>query len=99
GVRRVGDEVLRAVQYPVVAVFDCRSTHASGIAPRSRLGRPPGADPFARREFRQPLFLLLVVAGEISVAGAERVVRGDRQADAAVDDAELLDDVDVVDVR
>ena len=33
------------------------------------------------------------------MTGAQRIVRGDGQSDAAVDDAELLDDVDVVDIR
>ena len=42
---------------------------------------------------------LRVVAGEVDVAGAQRIVRGHGEADPAVDDGELLDDVDVVDVR
>ncbi len=41
---------------------------------------------------------LLVAAGEINVIGAERIVRGDDQADGRIDARELLDDDGVIDV-
>src|SRR4029079_18235312 len=99
GVAGVGDEVLRAVEHPVVAVLDRRRAHAGGVAAGAWLGQPPRADPLARRELPQTRFLLLFVAGEVDVAAAQGVVRGDSESDAAVDDGELLDDVDVVDAR
>src|SRR5260370_35009247 len=99
GVRGVGDEVLRAVENPVVAVFDRRRAHARRVASRSRLGQSPRAEPFAGGQLRQPFLFVGVVPGETNMSGAQRIMRGQSLANAAVDHAELLDDVDVVDVR
>src|SRR5262249_16549093 len=62
----------------------------------ARLGQAPRAHHFAAGELWQVLLLLLFVAGELNVAGAERVVGRVRQRDAAVGARDLFHDDDVV---
>src|SRR5947209_17809392 len=52
----------------------------------------------ARRERHQKLLLLLLRAEHEDMVRAERIVRGDRDADRAVNARKLLDDCDVLDV-
>src|SRR5206468_2796644 len=77
GVAGIGDEVLRAVEDPVVAVFDRRRAQPRGVGAGAGLGQAPRTDPFAGGELRHPLFPLRVVAREVDVPAAKGVVRGD----------------------
>ena len=66
--------------------------------PGFRFGQRPAADPFAGGELRNVLAPLLVAAGDINVIGAERIVRGDDQADGGIDARQFFDDDGVLDV-
>ena len=86
----VGDEVLRAVEHPVLAVAHRGRAHAAGVRARARLGEPPAAHLLAARERRQEAALLLLAAGQVDVGGAQAVVGGERERDAGVHARELL---------
>ena len=62
------------------------------------LGERPCANLFALRQRRQILLLLLFAAEFKDVIAAQRIVRGDDDADAAVDARKLFDRDDVLDV-
>src|SRR5439155_27318960 len=76
GVARVGDEVLRAVEDPVLAVPDRGRAQPRGVGAGGGLGESPRADPLAGGQLRHPFFLLLFAAREVDVAAAGGVVRG-----------------------
>ena len=98
GVVAVGDEGLVAVEDPLVAFADGGGAGGGGVGAGAGLGESPGAEPFAGGEFGDVLLLLGFVAGEEDVVGAERIVRGDDDADGAIDGGELFDGEHVVDV-
>ena len=62
---RVRDEALRAVQDVLVAVRARRRAHRRRVGARARLRQRVRAEPFAAREPRQILLLLLLGAGEL----------------------------------
>ena len=98
GVVAVGGEGLRAVEDPVLAVAHRHGARAAGVGAGFGLGERPAAELFALRQ-RDDVFALLLVGAElVDVVGAERIVRGDDEADGAVDARELFDGDDVFDV-
>jgi hypothetical protein len=80
----VGDEGLVAVEDVAVALLDGGGAGAAGVGAGAGLGEPhaPSHSPLASAGCTS---LLRFVAGEEDVVGAERVVRGDDDADRAVD--------------
>ena len=96
---RIGGERLAAVEHPV-AVF--AAPHSSAC--------PPASDPASGSvSDQQPIHspvasfgiyfcLLLVIASEINVIRAERIVRGDDERNARIDARQFLDDDGVFDV-
>src|SRR5204863_10073323 len=92
GVAGIGDEVLRSVEHPLVSVFNRSGAHARGDASGPRLGQAPRGEPLPRSQLRQPLLLLLLAAGELNVTGAEGIVGGEGEPDAAVHNSQLFYD-------
>ncbi len=68
----IGDEILLAVDDPLVAVQHSRGLGGAGIAARFRLGQPEGADFLALGQGHQVLLLLLLVAKEVNGRGGQR---------------------------
>ena len=95
----MGGERLRTVDAPALAGPRRGGPHAGGIAPRGRLGQPPGANLLAARQRRQILLLLLLAAEGEDVRGAEPVVRGYGKRDAGIHARQLLDADTVIDGR
>ena len=86
----------------VMKIFEPSTTHSPSrssarvrVAPASEpafgLGEPERGEPLARREPRQPLLLLRLVAEEVDRHRAERRVRRDGDRDGRVDARQLLD--------
>ena len=87
----VGNEVFRAVDDVVFATLIEHSggAHVAGVGARVGLRQAPGPNPLARSQLGQVLLLLLLGGVLQNVAGAQRVVGGHAQANAAVDFGEL----------
>ena len=98
--RAVGDEALRAVEHPAVALAR-RPSSASPAASLPALAsvRPQAPSTSPCDQPRQVLLLLRVVAEHRDVRRAQPVVRRDRQRDRRTDAGELLDADAVVDGR
>ncbi len=69
--RGIGDEGLRAVEDIPVALLHRRGPQGGGIRTGARLGEPHAADPLARCEPGDILFLLLLGAEIKDVMGAQ----------------------------
>ena len=67
----VSDKGLVPVQHPAIAFADGGRPRASGIGTGTGLGQSPGAEPFAGSQPGNVLALLLFVAGDKYVVGAE----------------------------
>src|SRR5215470_10717972 len=94
GGNAVGDEILRPVNRPsslasVAAHGD--SLHSRSVGTGSGLGQSPRANLFASGQRRDIFFALRLAAVLINVIRAERIVRGERQADRPVDARDLFD--------
>ena len=98
GILRVGDEILGAIQDPALAVLDGFGAHGAGVGAGLGFGERPASDPFAGGQFWNVLGALFVVAGEINMISAERIVRGHDESDGRIDARELFDDDGVIDV-
>ncbi len=98
GVVAVGAESLGSVQHPLVFHPHGRAARAAGIGAGAGFGERPGADEVAGRQPGNVLPLLLLVAGDKDVVGAERGVRGHDDANRAVDARKLLDGHGIFDV-
>src|SRR5690606_11357540 len=86
----VGDELLAAVDHPLVAVEHRGGPGAARVAARVRLGQAETGQGPAAGEFGQPALLLLLVAEAVDRHGAQRDpgLQGDRHT--LVDLAQLL---------
>ena len=84
GVMAVGGESFRAVDEPAAVLLHGRGARAACVGACFGFGERPAAEFFALRERRDVLFLLLFAAEFVDVIGAERIVRGDDDADRAV---------------
>src|SRR5271165_2504384 len=82
GVDPIGDEGLRAVEHPVIAVSDRPGFDALQVASGTWFGHRDGSDQLAGAELREPALLLLVV-GE-----AHQIRRDDVVVEAEADPAE-----------
>ena len=98
GIVAVGDEGLRAVDDPTAVFLDGSGARASCVRAGFGFGERPAAQLLALRERRDVLLLLLFVAELVDVVGAQRIVRGDDDANGAVHARELFDDDGVLDV-
>ena len=87
----VGDELLGAVEHPVIAIAHRGRAGAAGVGSGAVLRQAPAADLLALGERDEEPLLLLLRAGQEDVPRAEAVVRGDRESDPGVDARELLD--------
>ena len=92
----MGNEVLAAVNSPSVAVANRGSVHASCIASRAGLGKSPSANPLTARELRKPATLLLLGSELVNMLGAQGIVGGNAQANAAADLRNFVDNSNVL---
>src|SRR5580693_388018 len=104
--RRVGDghayadvrvmavrrESLRAIDDPAAVFFHGGGASAAGVRAGFGFGERPAAEFLPLRERRDVLLLLFFAAEFIDVIGAERIVRGDDDADRAIHARQFLDD-------
>jgi hypothetical protein len=98
GMTGIGDEVLGAVEHPLVALAH-RGGHQPGrVTAGAGFGQCPAAEPLATGEPGEVALPLFLGAGEVDVTGGERIVGRDRQRDARLACRQFLEDVDVVDV-
>ena len=79
-IARIGNEDLGAVEHIMIVNQFCGRLLAGSIRARVGLGEAERADPFAGKELRQVLHLLLFGAVLIDRRAAERSVRGDDNA-------------------
>ena len=93
----VGGESFRAVDDPG-AVADRRGARAASIGTRFRLGERPAAELFALRQRRHVFLASVLRCRIVDVIGAKRIVRGDDDADGAIDARKLFDGDNVLDV-
>ncbi len=84
--------------HPAAAGARRHGARAAGVGAGFGLGQRPAAELFALRQ-RHDVFLALRLGAKfVDVVGAKRIVRGDDEADRAVDARELFDGDDVFDV-
>src|SRR5690606_13951710 len=86
-----GDELLGAVDDPVVAVADRGRPRRTGVGAGTGLGEPERAERLARGELRQPALLLLLRAEPQDRHRAETDAGLERDAERLVDACDLLD--------
>src|SRR5262245_1479338 len=94
GGNAVCDEILRPINRPSsLASVAARGDrlHSRSVGTGSGLGQSPRANLFASGQRRDVFFALLLAAVLINVIRAERIVRGEGQADRAVDARDLFD--------
>ncbi len=94
----VGDECLRTVQHPAVALAYRRRTRTRGIGAGAGLGQSPCGQPLAGGELRNVAAMLRGITGKVDVVHAKGVMRGHDDADRPVDGRYLLDRHHVIDV-
>ena len=87
----LGDEHLRAVEHPAVALAHGGGLEARGVGAAAGLGEAPRSQELGGGELRQVAALLVFVAEDANVAGAEAVVRGDGEGERAVVAGDLFD--------
>ena len=87
----VGDELLRAVDDPLVAGEAGAGLGVAGVRAGLGLGEPEGAELAPRAEIGQEPLLLVVGAEQVNRLGAERGVGAERDRDRRVDPGQLLD--------
>src|SRR5204862_821793 len=97
GVAAVGDEALRAVEDPAVALADGVGVHARDVGSGVRLGEAEGGQSRLLAQAAEVLALELVGAAEHERRGGQAVA-GDRRADARAPPPELLLDETAVEV-
>ena len=90
GVRAVGDEVLRAVEHPVVARALCKRRHRARIRAAHRLGQTEATQHLARRHRLEELHLLSLRAVLVDRIACKRVVHAHDDADRGARAADLL---------
>ena len=97
GLPGVGDEALAAVDHPlaavgaVVAFEPGRRARAAGVRAGAGLGQPVRADDLAAGHRDEVAVLLLLRAGEVQRAAAQRGVGGDDEPERAPHPRDLLD--------
>ena len=87
----VGDELLGAVDDPLLAVEDRLGAGGAGVRAGARLGEAEAGQPLARDQRRQPLLALLLGAVGEDRVDAEADAGLKRDAHRLVDAADLLD--------
>ena len=94
----VSGEGFRAVENPRAIAADSCGARATGVRAGFGLGERPAAELFSLRE-RDDVFLFLRFGAEfVDVICAKRIVRGDDDADGAVDARKFFDGDDIFDV-
>ena len=94
----VGGERLRAVDHPAAVGFRGVGARAARVGARFGLGERPAAELFALRQ-RDDIFLSLLFGAKLeNVIRAQRIVRGNDDADRAIDAGKLLDDDGVFEI-
>src|SRR5262249_13397058 len=87
----VCDELLGAVQHPVVAVSHGRCALVGGIRSGSRLGQGPAAQILAACQFRQVFLLLLLGAEKSNRIRSQRAVSCIAEPGGTADARNFLD--------
>ncbi len=97
GIVSIGGEGFCAIDYPTTVFLGGHGARAARIRSRFRLGERPAAQLFSLRQ-RDYVFLFLLFGAEfVDVIGAQRIVRGDDDADGTIHARKLLDDDGVFD--
>ena len=94
----IGGEGLCSVEHPVIAVANGGSARAACVGTSFGFGKRPRAQLLAFGQRDKVFALLLFGSKFVDVIGAERIVRGDKQADGTVYTCELFDGGGVFDV-
>ena len=88
---RVGDELLRTVHHPLVAVELGPGLGVAGVRSGLGLGQAEGRELLPGRQLGHPLLLLLLGAPHVDGHRPERRVGGHRDRHRGVDPGQLLD--------